>query len=172
MTDKRRESVLQKIGHSLAYGFKPLEVSVLSGHLDLALLATAGKASKSFARTVYLGIVGPASDQPAPVYRALQWLAAIMQRPPPRIERTKFAKHHILLPKGNWDPPKKEGGVGAVLLREGDLPYTRMAEWCLSTLPSNCIHARRKRKKGATKHTSRAFGSPYGSPYGYPYMAQ
>ena len=47
-----------------------------------------------------------------------------MQKPPPRIERTTFAKHHLLLPDGYWDPPKKEGGVGAVLLREGDLPYT------------------------------------------------
>ena len=45
MTDRRRESVLLKIGHTLAYGFKPLEVSVLAGHLDFVLVATAGKAS-------------------------------------------------------------------------------------------------------------------------------
>ena len=124
MTDERRLSVFLKIGHTLAHGFKPLEVSVLAGHLHFALLATAGKASKSFARTIYEGVVGAVSDQPSPVYRALQWLEAIMQKPPPRIERTKFAKHHLLLPDGHWDPPKKEGGVGAVLLREGDLPYT------------------------------------------------
>ena len=96
---------------------------MLAGHLDFALLATAGKASKSFARTIYDGVVGSASEQPAPVYRALQWLEAIMQRPPPRIGRIAFAKHHLLLPDGYWDPPKKEGGVCVVLLREGDLPY-------------------------------------------------
>ena len=124
MTDKRRESVLLKIAHTLAHGFKPLEVSVLAGHLDFALLATAGKSSKSFARTIYDGVVGSAAEQSAPVHRALQWLEAILQKPPPTMERTAYAKHHLLLPDGYWDPSKKEGGVGAVLLREGDLPYT------------------------------------------------
>ena len=47
-----------------------------------------------------------------------------MQRPPPRVERTAYAKHHLMLPDGSWDPPQKKGGVGAVLLREGDLSYT------------------------------------------------
>lgn len=33
------------------------------------------------------------------------------------MERTAFAKHHLLLPDRHWGPPKKEGGVGAALLR-------------------------------------------------------
>ena len=47
-----------------------------------------------------------------------------MQNPPPRVERDDFDKHHVLLPDGYWDPDKKEGGVGAVLLREGSSPQT------------------------------------------------
>lgn len=87
VTDKRRESVLLKIthtlAHTLAHRFKALEVFVLAGRLDFALLATAGKASKSFARTVHQGVEGSALEQLAPVYRVLHWLEAIMQRPPP-----------------------------------------------------------------------------------------
>ena len=51
--------------------FKSLEVAVLAGHLGFSLLATAGKASRTFARTIQQGVEGSASDQPAPVYRAL-----------------------------------------------------------------------------------------------------
>ena len=46
-----------------------------------------------------------------------------MQKLPPRVERTEFEKHHVLLPDGYWDQPKCEGGVGAVLLRDGGNPY-------------------------------------------------
>lgn len=76
---------LENCTHTLAHGFKALEASVLAGHLDFALLATTGKASKSFARVIYDGVVGSSAEQPAPVYRALQWLEAIMQKPPSRV---------------------------------------------------------------------------------------
>ena len=46
-----------------------MQVSVLTCHLDFALLATAGKSSKSFARTIYDGVVGSAAEQPPPVHR-------------------------------------------------------------------------------------------------------
>jgi hypothetical protein len=82
MTDKRREAVLLKISHSLAHGFKELEIQVLAGHLDFALLATAGKASRAFAHTIYDAKEGPSEKQPPAVYRALQWLEAILQKPP------------------------------------------------------------------------------------------
>ena len=104
--------------------FKSHEIPVLAGHLNFALIATVGRASRAFAGAVYDSIEGTAQEQPPHAYRATQWLEAILQKPPPRIERTEFAKHHILLPDGYWDPDKKEGGVGSVLLREGATPYT------------------------------------------------
>ena len=100
------------------------EIQELAGHLNFALMATSGKTSYSFARTIYCAVPGGIEAQPPHVYRALQWLEAIFQHPPCRIEEDEREKRHVLLPDGYWDPDQKQGGVGAVLLREGQCPLT------------------------------------------------
>ena len=88
LTEKRRAGCLQRILHSLHQGFESArQVAELGGHLNFALQATAGRSARAFAATVYEGIVGGAQTQPAPVYRALHWLQAFLQRPPPRPHR-------------------------------------------------------------------------------------
>ena len=124
MTDKRRESVLLRVSTALIKGFGEKDVEEITGHLNFALMATAGKTMFSFARTLYEAVPGPIGNQKPQVYRALLWLEAVLQNPPPRVERDDYNSHHVLLPDGYWDPDKREGGVGAVLLREGATPYT------------------------------------------------
>ena len=60
--------------------------------------AVAGKSSRAFARTVYQAVPGAPAKQPKPVYDALQWLEAVLKRPPPRIERMNHTANHTLLP--------------------------------------------------------------------------
>ena len=124
MTEKRRESVLSRVSSALLKGFEDKEVEEITGHLNFALMATAGKTMFSFARTLYDAVPGPIGKQKPQVYRALLWLEAVLQNPPPRVETDNHGKHHVLLPDGYWDPDKQTGGVGAVLLREGATPFT------------------------------------------------
>jgi len=100
----------------LVKGFGEKEVEEITGHLNFALMATAGKTMFSFARTLYDAVPGPIGKQKPQVYRALLWLEAVLQNPPPRVEKDQHDKHHVLLPDGYWDPEKQQGGVGAVLL--------------------------------------------------------
>ena len=124
MTDKRRESVLLRVSTALVKGLGAKEVEEITGHPNFALMATAGKTMFSFARTLYDAVPGPIGKQKPQVYRALLWLEAVLQNPPPRVERDQHDKHHVLLPDGYWDPDKQQGGVGAVFLREGATPFT------------------------------------------------
>ena len=67
---------------------------------------------------MYQGKKGSIAEQPSHVHEALQWLEAILERPPTRIEKSGERYTHILLPDGFWDPVKQYGGIGAVLLRQ------------------------------------------------------
>ena len=95
MTDKRQESVLLRVSTALQKGFASKEIEELTGHLNFALIATSSRTMFSFARTLCTATAGPIDKQPPQVYRALQWLEAVLHKPPPRVERTEFEKHHL-----------------------------------------------------------------------------
>ena len=58
------------------------------------------------------------------MHESLQWLEAIFQRPPTRVERSGKQYTATLLPDGFWGPVKQYGGIGAVLLRQRDKNLT------------------------------------------------
>ena len=127
----RRQALLERLQTALTHGFKekgdagPAErLAELAGHVNFGIQAVAGVGARAFARTTYQAVIGTPSRQPEPVYDALQWLEAIMTKPPSRIETTNHTANNVLLPDGYWSPETASGGMGGVLLLEGKQPQT------------------------------------------------